>query len=81
MVEVSDTSLAFDLTTKAGLYARAGVAEYWVADINGRRIIVHREPSGGKYRLVSAYSEQESIAPLAVAQSEFRVADAFPAPI
>src|ERR1700678_623537 len=44
VVEVADTTLNFDLTTKAALYARAGVADYWVLDVNGRRLIVHREP-------------------------------------
>src|ERR1019366_10329935 len=34
----------FDLTVKAGLYARAGIVEYWVLDLTGRRLIVHREP-------------------------------------
>jgi Uma2 family endonuclease len=36
VVEVSYTSLRYDLTTKAGLYARAGIAEYWVVNVNGR---------------------------------------------
>ena len=38
VVEVSDTTLNFDLTTKADLYARAAIADYWVLDVNGRRI-------------------------------------------
>jgi Uma2 family endonuclease len=44
VLEVADTTLRFDLTVKAGLYARAGIVEYWVVDVNGRRLIVHREP-------------------------------------
>src|SRR5215472_6579923 len=36
VVEVSDTTLRFDLRVKARLYARAGVADYWVLDVNGR---------------------------------------------
>ena len=38
-VEVSHTSLRHDLGTKAKLYARAGIPEYWVVDIKGRRIV------------------------------------------
>src|SRR5580658_200838 len=49
LVEISDTSLPFDLTTKAALYARAGIAEYWTLDVIGRRLIVHRNPEGGQY--------------------------------
>ncbi|MBV9938607.1 MAG: Uma2 family endonuclease, partial [Acidobacteriaceae bacterium] len=44
VVEVADTSRNFGLTTKAALYARAGIGEYWVLDVPGRRLLVHREP-------------------------------------
>src|SRR5713226_9282575 len=40
VIEIADTSLGFDLTTKAALYARAGIVDYWVLDIPGRRMIV-----------------------------------------
>jgi Uma2 family endonuclease len=78
VVEVSDTTLGFDLTTKAALYSRAGIAEYWVVDVAARRIIVHREPQVGGYQSVAAYNEQETVRPLAALEHEFRVADAFP---
>jgi Uma2 family endonuclease len=79
VVEIADTSVRFDLTTKAALYARAGITEYWVLDVAGRRLLVHREPKSGSYASVVAYSEEESVAPLAAPQKNFRVADAFPA--
>lgn len=78
VVEVADSSLNFDLTTKAALYARAGILEYWVLDVPGRRLLVHREPKSGSYGSVTAYSEAECVAPLAAPQKTFRVADAFP---
>ena len=65
VVEVSDTSLRFDLTTKAALYARAEIVEYWVVDISAKRIIVHLGPLDGRYQSVVAYSEWESVTPLA----------------
>ena len=77
VVEISDTSLGFDLTTKAELYARAGIVEYWVVDIAARRLIVHRDPREGRYRSVTAYGEHETVTPLASPHSEFRVASAF----
>ena len=77
LVEVADSTLRFDLTVKARLYARAGIAEYWVVDIPGRRIIVHRDPQEGQYRSVTAYAEQESVKPLASPESEFLVGSAF----
>src|SRR5450631_1709437 len=45
LVEVSDSSLAFDQSVKLNLYSRYGVSEYWVIDIEGRRIVTYREPT------------------------------------
>ncbi len=64
LVEVSDSSLGFDLTKKARLYARAEIAEYWVFDLIARRLIVHRDPKGEQYQSTMAYGEQEAVAPL-----------------
>jgi Uma2 family endonuclease len=77
VVEASDTSLRWDLRTKGPLYARAGMPEYWVLDISSRRLIVHRDPSGGKYRSVKTYREHQNVAPLAAPESPFPVAAAF----
>jgi Uma2 family endonuclease len=77
VVEVADTTLTFDLTVKAALYARAGIVEYWVLDFSGRRLVVHRDPQDGRYRSIVAYSEQESVAPLAAPDSAFPVGRAF----
>jgi Uma2 family endonuclease len=78
VVEVADTTLNFDLTVKAALYARAGIAEYWVLDVSGRRLIVHRHPQSGKYTAILVYNEQEEVAPLAAPHAMFKPADAFP---
>jgi Uma2 family endonuclease len=75
VVEVSRTTLAFDLTTKARLYARARIPEYWVLDLEGRRLIVHRDPAEERYSSVIAYSENERVATLAVPSQEVRVGD------
>ena len=77
VVEIADSTVKFDLTVKARLYARAGIADYWVVDIPSRRIIVHRDPQEGQYRSVTAYAEQESVKPLASPDSEFLVGSAF----
>jgi Uma2 family endonuclease len=76
--EVADAvTLGFDLTAKARLYARAGIQDYWVLDVEKRRLIVHRRPSQGRYESVIAYAENEPVSPLASAGSELRVADLF----
>src|SRR3954447_5614159 len=46
MIEVANTSLAYDKVLKAPLYARQSVKEYWVVDTNERVTWVHTGPSG-----------------------------------
>jgi Uma2 family endonuclease len=78
VVEIAYSTIDFDLTTKAALYARAEIPEYWVLDVVGRRLLVHRDPRNGKYGSVVAFGEHESVAPLAAPQQAFHVRDAFP---
>jgi Uma2 family endonuclease len=76
IVEIADSSLKFDLNVKAPLYARAGIPEYWVLDINNRRLICHRDPQAGRYANVAEYSEHETIAPLTAPEAFFTPAQA-----
>lgn len=79
VVEIADTTLSFDLTVKARLYARAGIVEYWVLDVTGRQLIVHRSPHAGVYRSVERYEEHEPVAPLAASEAWLLVRDVLPA--
>ena len=63
VVEISDTSLAFDLSAKAMLYGRAGIAEYWVVDVPGRQLHRHTAPSPGGYARIELLTEFDTIAP------------------
>jgi Uma2 family endonuclease len=76
VVEIADSTLSFDLKTKADLYARAGIIEYWVLDIPNRRMIVHRDPKDGHYASIVAYAADESVSPLAAPNSALLVRDA-----
>ncbi|HZO89994.1 MAG TPA: Uma2 family endonuclease [Chthonomonadaceae bacterium] len=78
VAEVSDTTLRFDLTTKAVLYARAGIREYWVVDIVGRRIDAHRQPATQGYQEILVYEETERLSPLAHPEAAVRVAGLLP---
>jgi Uma2 family endonuclease len=49
IVEVSDSTLDFDRTTKAQTYGKAGILEYWVIDVAGRNLYVLRQPNGNGY--------------------------------
>jgi Uma2 family endonuclease len=78
VAEVSDTTLRFDRTTKAALYARAGICEYWVVDVVGRQVFVHRRPAAEGYADLVAYNADEEVATLARPDAPVRVADLLP---
>jgi Uma2 family endonuclease len=83
VVEVSDTTLALDMTEKAELYATAGIADYWVLDLDGHRLLVFRDPQpipeGGRaYRTHLTLGPAESVAPVAAPEASVRVADLLP---
>jgi Uma2 family endonuclease len=65
LIEVADTSLEYDLNTKAPLYARAGIAEYWIVNLISSQVVVLREPVDGVYRSVQVLAPDESVQPLA----------------
>ena len=79
VAEVSDTTLNLDLTTKALLYARVGIPEYWVMDINRRQIHRHRQPTHDGYGEIVILDETERIGPLERTEI-VRVGDLFPLP-
>jgi Uma2 family endonuclease len=65
LIEVADTSLDFDVTMKAALYAAAGIADYWVIDLVSRAVIVFREPRSGGYESRSTHRGDQLVRPLA----------------
>jgi Uma2 family endonuclease len=50
LVEVGQSSLTYDRSTKLGLYAAAGIPEYWIVDCSTESIEVHRAPHAEGYR-------------------------------
>jgi len=78
VVEVAETSLAFDRGVKKALYARAGIPEYWVVDLAAGAVEVYRSPRGVDYRDHRTLDERDSIAPLASAGAGVAVADLLP---
>jgi Uma2 family endonuclease len=85
VVEVADTSLALDRVRKGGLYARAGVADYWVLNLIDEVLQVYREPVrassaryGWKYDSVGVLSREAHVTPLAAPRARLRVAALLP---
>ena len=78
IVEVSDTTLRLD-RRKAGLYAAAGIAEYWIVNLNERQVEVHRSPQAdGEYAERRVISAGESLAPLGRSTLSIKVMDLLP---
>ena len=77
-IEVADTSLSFDLTTKAVLYAKGQVPEYWVLDVQHRVLHVFRDPSDGAYRTHTTHEPGSRIAPVSWPDFEIDVESLFP---
>ena len=79
LVEVADTTLQFDLGTKIPLYARCGIAEAWVIDVQERTVRVFRDPSASGYRMSFTVSGDESVVALALPAAVVSLAALFPA--
>ena len=85
IVEVSDSTLRKDRVLKAHLYAHAGIADYWIVNLNDRQVEVHRNPGPdpsrkGRYRYadVTVVPADGRVTPLAVPGAVFAVADLLP---
>jgi Uma2 family endonuclease len=74
VVEVSNTTLAFDRSEKARVYARAGIPNYWIVNVRDWRIEAYSEPSGPApapgYRRHSDYQPGDAV-PLVLGEEDF----------
>jgi Uma2 family endonuclease len=77
VIEVAETSLAYDRSTKLRLYAEAGIPEYWVVDCAAESIEIHRTPEGGRYRDVSRVSGVATVTLQAFPDVVLALADIF----
>ena len=76
LVEVANASLDYDRSVKAPLYARSGVREFWIVDLVGRRIEVHREPGADGYGRIEL-DATGTLAPAAPTMASVDVDDLF----
>ncbi|MFO0803138.1 MAG: Uma2 family endonuclease [Gemmataceae bacterium] len=64
LVEVADTSVRDDRTTKLTMYAEAGIGSYWIVDLTTRTVVVFTQPRGGRkpsYRKATAYQAGDQL--------------------
>jgi Uma2 family endonuclease len=66
IIEVSESSLRYDLQVKAPLYARHGIPEFWVIDLKGRQVRFFRSPESGQYADVTSTGAPRVVAPVAL---------------
>jgi Uma2 family endonuclease len=85
IVEVAEASYRIDRGYKASLYARAGIADYWIVDLIHGVLEVHREPQaspdallGWRYRSVESLRPPAAVTPLVAPDSSIPVADLLP---
>lgn len=50
LIEISYSTLDYDLNEKRQIYAQAGITEYWVIDLKNRRLLMFRDPERTNYR-------------------------------
>jgi Uma2 family endonuclease len=75
VIEVSDTSLSYDLSRKAAIYAAAGVQEYWVWDVKQHVVHQFAEPSDGQFTFRRLVKLGETLTSLALPSISFEVVD------
>jgi Uma2 family endonuclease len=85
VVEIADTSLEHDRTIKLVEYAKAGIADHWILNLNTRQLeVYHMSSSGDQYRNQYGYSsmtvlhENELVPPLAFPQNALQVSELLP---
>ena len=75
VIEIADTTQAYDLRRKAELYARFDVPEYWVVDVPRRTIHVHMEPGISGYVRIEILGYEDVLTPKALPFLSLRLAD------
>src|SRR5438093_2473252 len=85
IVEVADSSLSFDRRYKGSLYARAGIADYWILNVRRRVLEIYRDPVlaptarfGWGFGTVRTRRETATVSPLAAPSATIAVTDLLP---
>jgi Uma2 family endonuclease len=61
LIEVSDSTLTYDRTKKARLYAKASIPEYWIINLVGNQLEVYQNPIDGKYTTKTVLSKNDKV--------------------
>lgn len=75
LIEVADTSLAYDRGVKLRFYAQAGIPEVWIVDVEHERVEVYRNPAGESYSAVAVVPRTGGLSPAALPDAHIAAAD------
>ena len=64
VIEIAVSSLGYDRTTKARLYARRGIREYWIVNLADAVVEVHREPAGSTWKSITTHAAGAVLEPV-----------------
>jgi Uma2 family endonuclease len=78
LIEVADTTLESDRKQKAPLYAKAGIIEYWILDVNQYQAYVFREPNLAGYNQQFILGEDASISLVMFPEITVQISQLFP---
>jgi Uma2 family endonuclease len=75
VIEVADSSLEYDKRVKMPLYARSGIAEFWLVDVDAASITVCQHPAQDRYTDIKIYKGTDRVEPLALPGASIQVSD------
>jgi len=75
VVEVANSTLAFDRDRKGPMYAKAGIPEYWIVDVAHDVVPVYTDPGPDGYRSASTARAGDTLAPGLLPEVTFAVTD------
>lgn len=77
LIEVADSTLRYDRTVKLPLYAQAGIAEYWIVNLQDRVVEAHRSPAGDGYAEKKTHGPGDTVALAVMPEIVVSLAGAF----
>lgn len=81
IIEVADSSIGTDRTTKLRLYAQAGVTEVWIVNLTNGTVEVYAQPQDGEYGISRTASRDDTLTLASVPEIRVRVADMVTPPV
>jgi Uma2 family endonuclease len=79
IIEVADTTARYDREVKAALYARHGVQEFWLVDVQEKAVEIYLEPGSKGYRKLLRPESVETVSPVSLPDVSVPLGEIWPA--